>query len=78
MILYTMMPHELVFASEEEEYSKQRIVDFQGVPVLVETVAGDSARILRVMSSDPQHYLDERYTPGTKISLLQNGGLSSF
>lgn len=78
MILYTMMPQELIFASEAEAYGKQRLITHQGVPLLVEVDSEASAQIVRVLSSDPQHFLDDRYTPGSKISLLEQGGLSSF
>lgn len=70
MILYTMMPQELIFQSEQEVFNKQRTILHLGVPLLVETTSDDAAQIVRVLSSNPQHYLDGRFTPGTKISLL--------
>ncbi|XJZ28556.1 YlzJ-like family protein [Bacillota bacterium Lsc_1132] len=78
MILYTMMPQELIFPQEPDAFSRQRTVTHHGVELLVEAASDDTARIVRILSSDPQHFLDERFTPGTKISLLEGGGLSSF
>jgi hypothetical protein len=69
MILYTSMPHELVFQTPIEDYGKQSIVNFNGVPLLIEQVNGSECRVMRVMSSNPSHYLDQGYQPGTMISM---------
>lgn len=69
MILYTMMPQDLVFPQEElEQTSAQMMINYNGVPVLAEQLDAMSYRIIRVMSTDPSHYLNEDCTPGTKIS----------
>lgn len=78
MILYTMMPHELIFPCEADAYTKQRTIMYQGVPLLVELADNQTVEVLRVLSTNPQHFLDERYYPGTKISLFNDGGLSTF
>lgn len=72
MTLYTMMPHELIFPYEADAYKKQRTIMYQGVPLLVELADDQTVEVIRVISSDPQHFLDERYFPGTKISLFSN------
>ena len=69
MILYTSMPHELVFPTEAAEYNKQMMVTQNGIPLLVEMEGGKECTEIRVMSSDPTHFMDEKYTPGTKITL---------
>ncbi len=78
MILYTMMPQELIFPSESDAFHHQCTIIQDGVELLVETTSDDIGRIVRILSTDPQHYLDPRFSPGTKISLLEQGGLSSF
>ncbi|HJV17709.1 MAG TPA: YlzJ-like family protein [Bacillales bacterium] len=78
MILYTMMPQELIFPYDTEDYKKQRIIMYQGVPLIVQQVDHESVEVLRIISSDPKHFLDERYAPGTKISLYNTEGLSTF
>ncbi|EIJ81442.1 hypothetical protein PB1_00815 [Bacillus methanolicus PB1] len=70
MILYTIMPLELVFPSEDHEFSKQRTIIYNGIPLLVEFEDGHSFRIVRNLSSDPKHYLDSRCHPGEKISFF--------
>ncbi|MDP4164082.1 MAG: YlzJ-like family protein [Bacillota bacterium] len=77
MILYTMMPQELIFPVDPAEYSKQRVVQYKDIPLLIESVDEQHAMVIRVMSSDPQHFLDERCCPGAKISFSSLEGLSS-
>jgi len=69
MILYTMMPEELIFPIEMNEFGKQKIVSHDGVPLLVRMDEGQVCTVLRVMSSNPIDFLNDKYSPGTKISL---------
>lgn len=78
MILYTMMPQELIFPAEEVTPSKQMMVTFQGIPLLVEMSDQQNVQVVRVMSSDPQHFMDDRLNPGSKISFANIEGLSSI
>ncbi len=68
MILYTTIPQELIFQTDELEYGKQTMIDYEGIPLLVEMDENRDYRVVRVMSSDPGHYLDERCGPGTVLS----------
>ncbi|MGJ7921004.1 YlzJ-like family protein [Neobacillus sp. LXY-4] len=68
MILYTMMPHELVFPVETYEDSQAKLITYQGVPIIVEKTEENQYRVVRIVSTDPQHYLNDRLCPGTKIS----------
>jgi hypothetical protein len=77
MILYTMMPQELIFPSETVSTSKQMMANYEGVPLLVELTEQQEVQIIRVLSSDPQHYMDNRMMPGAKISFANIQGLSS-
>lgn len=68
MILYTMMPQELIFPTQQQTEPQLQLVTYQGVPLMVERTEEMDYRVVRVISTDPMHYLDERYRPGTKIS----------
>lgn len=68
MILYTMMPQELIFPTQEQDFAEPRLVSYQGVPLMVERTEDHSYRVIRVMSTDPKHFLNESYSPGSKIS----------
>ena len=78
MILYTMMPNELIFPTEQESFQQQKMITYQGVPLLVEQMDPQNVQVIRILSSDPQHYLDERICPGAKISFGVQEGLSSL
>lgn len=78
MILYTMMPQELIFPYEAEAASKQITVTCQGIPLLVELTDQQNVQVIRVLSSDPYHFMDERFAPGSKISFASIEGLSAL
>lgn len=76
MILYTTMPQELIFPYVSESNSNQQMVSYQGIPLLVEATDGQNAQVIRILSTDPQHYLDNQICPGAKISFTNLEGLS--
>nr|WP_263327959.1 YlzJ-like family protein [Neobacillus sp. Marseille-Q6967] len=78
MILYTMMPQELIFPAELESANQQQLVSYQGVTLLVEQTDQQNVQVVRIMSSDPQHFLDQRICPGSKISYADLQGISAF
>ncbi|MFL6516585.1 MAG: YlzJ-like family protein [Bacillus sp. (in: firmicutes)] len=78
MILYTMMPPELIFPYQAESGLQQQMVSYQGIPLLVESSDGQNAQVIRILSTDPQHYLDSQICPGAKISLANLEGLSAL
>lgn len=65
MILHTIVPEFIIFQTNEADYKKQRTVHYNGVPLLVQQTETNEYEIVRVLSSDPQHYLT--YEPGTKL-----------
>ncbi len=69
MILYTMMPQELIFPSDEAQFVDQKYVELNGVSMIVEKNNTQGFRIVRLLCSDPQHYLNNDYMPGSTISL---------
>lgn len=68
MILYTTMPLELVYPPEEQDFSQQKLITYKGIPMLVSEMEDRSYQVVRVLSSDPQHYLDLSCQPGSMIS----------
>lgn len=79
MILYTMMPYELVFPDEADSGMKQQqMVNYQGIPLLVELTDQQNVQVIRILSSDPQHFLDERVCPGAKISFGNLEGMPAL
>lgn len=69
MILYTTMPQELIFPASEQEYQKQSVVNMNGVQLVVQSHSQDRWEIVRLLSSNPNDYLDSKLQPGQLISL---------
>ncbi len=64
-----MMPQELIFPSDEHEFGKQKQILHEGIPLIVEATGEQKYRVIRNLSSDPNHFLDQRYSPGAMISI---------
>lgn len=64
MILYTMMPEELVFPIDMSVYDKQKIVQMNGISVVVSENAQKQYEVVRLLSTNPQDFLNEQYCPG--------------
>ncbi len=70
MIHYTTLPLEMIFPVENGEYEKQRVVDFNGVSLMVQQTDMNAYQIVRNLSTDPAHYLSSEYSPGQTINFL--------
>lgn len=70
MILWTPMQLELVFEGLEEmrppEHSQ---ITYQGVPMMVERTTSGKAKIIRLLSTNPQDYLNVSYAPGNFVDI---------
>lgn len=67
MILYTVMPLELVM--ETAQSPSQQIVDstYLGRQVVASVDGSGTRRMVRLLSTDPQDFLDPRFFPGAVI-----------
>jgi hypothetical protein len=74
MILYTVLPLETVLEGLEQERSFVDI-QLQGLTLTVEPISMEEAVIVRIISTDPLHYLNPQFSPGRKIRLFK--GFSS-
>jgi hypothetical protein len=73
MILYTILPDQAVLPEEdevEEHAKKQRFIEMDGLLLLIEPISESECKIVRMISSDPQNYLDSRYQPGNIVSMI--------
>ncbi|MFD1426237.1 hypothetical protein JOD24_001253 [Kroppenstedtia sanguinis] len=69
MIYYSVIPAEAAFQDPSQPQPEIREVLVDGVSMAVEMDGPGEGRILRLLSTDPAHYLDSRYQPGSKVSL---------
>jgi len=71
MVLYTTMPLETVL--EGFDQVQRRYLELEvdgGVRLLVEQTGANEGRIVRLISTDPQDYLQECYQPGRSIKFI--------
>jgi len=69
MIYNSIIPEDQTFAGYETFEPVYRTITMSGCEMLVEPIGTDQARIVRLFSPNPQHYLNPQWTPGTVINL---------
>jgi YlzJ-like protein len=62
------MPPESIFPIDQQEFTTQQFMEYNGVPMLVDCVGGTSFEVKRVVSTDPQHFM--QYQPGQRIFIM--------
>ncbi|HEY8391949.1 MAG TPA: YlzJ-like family protein [Capillibacterium sp.] len=69
MLFYSIYPLEVVLAAGEEEQpaASWREVEVEGRKVLVTVNQRGEQVITRLLSTDPEDFLDPRWTPGNVI-----------
>lgn len=69
-VLYTTFPLDLVLKekTEENQFNFQNI-NYQGIDMQVEPLGYNKFRIIRLYSTNPQHYLENNLQPGSIISI---------
>lgn len=64
MILYTPVPIESVLNQNEDTTYEYFELDYHGVTLVMEPIDSYQAKIVRLISSNPNDYLNPSYTPG--------------
>jgi hypothetical protein len=67
MILYSVIPVEVVFQGLDTHKPQYEDIELQGVSMQVERISSSEARIMRLYSVNPQDYLNPQLYPGTLI-----------
>ncbi|WP_280768921.1 YlzJ-like family protein [Salipaludibacillus daqingensis] len=63
MILYTYQNLHHVFPPDQTEFQEPQVVDIPGGQLVVEQ-DGKEFRVVRLLSTDPNLFLDPKYAPG--------------
>lgn len=66
MILYTTIPVEQVLAGFEQKRDWYEL-DIDGVTAVIEAAGPDRGRIVRILSTDPNDFMNPRFAPGTEV-----------
>jgi hypothetical protein len=67
MILWTVMPLELVFGEQEASNAYEEI-EYAGTKLMVERLSPTEGKIVRIISSNPADFLNPKYQPGTRLT----------
>ncbi len=67
MILWTVMPLELVFG-EQESSTPYEEIEYAGTKLMVERLSPTEGKVVRIISSNPADFLNPQYQPGTRLT----------
>ncbi|AIF43706.1 YlzJ-like family protein [Virgibacillus sp. SK37] len=62
MILYTPLTQEEIFP--EEENTNREYISYEGRTICVNKTADGEYQLVQLLSTDPQDFLNDKYTPG--------------
>ncbi|MGI6576384.1 MAG: YlzJ-like family protein [bacterium] len=68
MILYTIIPIDTIMEGLGQIQPEYEEISINGITVLVEQLGLTEGRIVRVISTDPQDFLNPSFQPGTMIN----------
>jgi hypothetical protein len=67
MIIYSVIPNEVIFEGLEDFDPRYEEISMDGITLQVERRGQHQAAIVRLLSYDPQDYLNPKYAPGSII-----------
>ncbi|SHJ56777.1 YlzJ-like protein [Anaerobranca californiensis DSM 14826] len=69
MLLYTIVPIEQIFPSEINNLQYQEIDLGVGKKIIIEKINDSQCKIVRLISTDSNDYLNPQFQPGSIINL---------
>lgn len=67
MILYTPLSQDDIFPTTEDVFSNRQCISYAGKTCYVEKNNNGEFQLIQLLSTDPQDFLNENFTPGTII-----------
>ncbi|ENH96532.1 hypothetical protein J416_10201 [Gracilibacillus halophilus YIM-C55.5] len=67
MILYTPLAQEDIYQASSSDYQKQSVVQVQEKSCAVERLENGDLRLVQLLSTDPNDFLNEQFLPGTIV-----------
>ncbi len=55
------------FLKMKQSYASQQIISCEAGQLVIEQINPEQYRVVRLISGNPMHYLNEKYTPGAII-----------
>jgi len=70
-IIYSPIPHEFIFADYfNYKNQEEHMVMYEGIPIVVEPIGHTKYKVKQILSTDPEHYLNDKCYPGAVLSLF--------
>jgi len=68
-VIYTISPLDLVLKDKSKEDKRNfQLISYNGIEMQVEPVGFNQYKVIRLYSTNPDHYLDSDLQPGSIIS----------
>lgn len=64
MILYTPLSQDDIFPSNASSYNNRQCITYEGKTCYVEKNSNGEYQLIQLLSTDPQDFLNENFTPG--------------
>lgn len=68
MILWTIVPEEVVYADPNQPNPAYEEIEYDGKKVVAQKISQNEFRIVRLLTTDPSHYLRNELQPGSVIT----------
>lgn len=69
MIIYSIIPLETIFEGIERETEPTIEAEIDGILMQLQPTVRGQARIVRLLTPEPRHYLNPAYQPGELVML---------
>jgi len=69
LILHTIVPHDIVFYSEDDHQTKLEEINYHGITMLVIHVASNEYIVQRIISTSLDDFLNPEIQPGSRIKV---------
>lgn len=67
MIIYSPVPIEFIFEGYDQMKLNYREIQIENTTMVVDQISSSEGKIIRLISPNPQDYLNPKYQPGTMI-----------
>ncbi|MBP2662552.1 MAG: hypothetical protein H6Q71_500 [Firmicutes bacterium] len=68
MILWTIVPEEIIFAGQNQPMPAYEELEYSGQTVMAEKISQNQFRVVRLLTTVPSDYLRSELQPGTVIT----------
>lgn len=75
-LMWTIVPVNHIFDSFEDKRPSYQEIQYQGVTMLVTPIENGMGTVVRLISPNPQDYLNPAFQPGSTVPMYQTSAKS--